>query len=52
MHSESTKEKTGSSFKPRPVVNAIAIHGRHRRSGCTPAEPYLPERAPSSPKTL
>jgi hypothetical protein len=46
------KEKTGSSLRPLPAVNAIAIHGRDRRSGCTPAEPYPPARARSSPKTL
>jgi hypothetical protein len=38
-------KKTGSSFKPLPVVNAIAIHGCIRRSGCTPAEPYPPVHA-------
>jgi hypothetical protein len=52
MHSQNSKEKTGSGLKPLPVVNAIAIHGRHRRSGCTPAEPCLPARVESSPKTL
>jgi len=46
------QEKAGSGSKPLPVVNANAIHARNRRSGCTPAEPYPPERGSSSPKTL
>jgi hypothetical protein len=37
------KRKTGSSLKLPPVVIAPAMHGRDRRSGCTPAEPYPPE---------
>jgi hypothetical protein len=52
MHPEKKQQKTGSGLKPLPVVNAMAIHGCIRRSGCTPAEPYPPVHAANSPKTL
>ena len=37
------QKKNRQQLEAAAGVNALAIHGRDRRSGCTPAEPYPPE---------